>query len=431
MTQEFAEPSYRTLLGNRRILAVLAAVNIGRLASGMVPFGMIATFTSEHQLGWAGAAFAAFLVGAAVFGPHKGALVDRVGTSRLLVPMAVLFASVVTVAALLEQGADTALYPVALVLTVAAAGLAPPNSAVLRSVWTEIARNDAENKRMHSLDSVLEETTFVVTPLLTSGIWAVFGAHWAIIVGAFCALAGTLWFSRIIAGVGAEHVVRGSQAGSTPGSATSEGRQARGIRTVLLSRNGIAILCPMLALGVVMGALSVGYPAWTLRHSHVQLAGILMSLDSMGGIVAGILYGRLPEHRIRPWRRYFTCILILVLGTLLVAASTSLPVVMLGSLVVGASLTPMYVIAFVLVGPVFPKERHTLVNASIGSAYNLGSGCAALAVGAALGRWQLSTTLICVALVALVLGAGALLGQDLPASAREDDALQAVETPVL
>ena len=158
-----------------------------------------------------------------------------------------------------------------------------------------------------------------------------------------------------------------------------------------------------------------------------------MSLDSVGGILAGIIYGRLPDRQSHPWRRYFISVLILVFGATLVAVSVNLPLIMFASLVIGASLTPMYIIAFVLVGSLFPKERHTLVNASIGSAYNLGSGCAALAVGAVLGRWQLSTTLILVALVALVLGSVAFLGRDFAGltSGGEENVSQAVETPTL
>jgi MFS family permease len=420
-----AEPTYRTLLADRRVSTALAAVNIGRLASGLVPFGMIATFTSDHQLGWAGAAFAAFLIGSAVVGPLKGALIDKFGARRLLLPMAVSFAAVTAGAAVTARQQDAALYPVALILTAAAATLGPPNSAVLRTVWTEIARSEAENTRLHSLDSVIEEATFVVAPLLTSAIWVAVGAQWAVIVGGLSALAGTLWFSRILLTIGADQVVHGSKAAD---SSANQGRKERRISGVLLSRNGIAIVAPMVALGVVMGALSVGYPAWTLRHSHVQLAGVLMALDSVGGIAAGLIYGRLPDRTMQPWHRYFATVLILVAGAALVAVSTNLPTVMLASLIVGASLTPMYIIAFVLVGASFPNDRRTIVNSSITSAYNLGSGCAAVAVGAALGRWQLGPTLLVVGLVALALGTGALLGRR-PAEVAQDTATApAVET---
>ncbi|MCU7820432.1 MFS transporter [Kitasatospora sp. DSM 101779] len=408
MTEQPAPPTYRTLWGDRRVVCVITAVTLGRLAAGMVPFGMIALFTGRHQLGWAGAAFAAFLIGAALSGPAKGALIDRFGAHRLLLPMAAAFAATTSAAAVLALSDSVVLRPLALALTAASAALAPPNSAVLRTVWTEIARSDEENTRLHSLDSVVEEATFVVAPLLTSGIWLAVGAQWAVITGGLSALLGTLWFKRMIHSLGADRVLRGTPKRSGPAGGT-DGRGG-----VLLSRNGAALLVPMAALGIAMGALSVGYPAWTLAHGHVQLAGVLMALDSVGGIVAGLLYGRLPTRDARPWLRYFGAVLVLVAGLAVVAVSGGLAPVMLGSLLVGASLTPMYIIAYVLVGAGFPKDRHTTVNAGIGSAYNLGSGAAALAVGALLGGWRLTPTLLLVAAVALVLGAAALLGRTLP-----------------
>ncbi|WP_026179001.1 MFS transporter [Streptomyces hokutonensis] len=409
MAEQPAPPTFRALLTDKRVASAIAAVTIGRLAAGMVPFGMIALFTSKHELGWAGAAFAAFLIGAAVFGPYKGAFIDRFGAHRLLLPMALAFAVTASAAALTAQSGRIVLYPVALVLTAASAVLAPPNSAVLRTVWTEMARSDAENTRLHSLDSVVEEATFVVAPLLTSGIWLVVGAQWAVITGGLCALVGTVWFSRVIHLLGADRVVHGS-----PPAKAGPGVDKRSTVGILFSRNGMAVLAPMTALGLAMGALSVGYPAWALEHSHAQLAGVLMALDSVGGIVAGLIYGRLPDRQAQLWRRYFGATVILAAGVAVVALSTNLPVVMLGSLLVGASLTPMYIIAFVLVGAAFPKDRHTTVNASIGSAYNLGSGLSALAVGAALAEWQLTGTLLLAAALALLLGATALLGRTVP-----------------
>ncbi|WP_250032670.1 MFS transporter [Paractinoplanes maris] len=405
------EPTgFLSLLRDSRVAGIIGAVSIGRLAAGMVPFGMIAIYTSKNELGWAGGSFAAFLIGAAVAGPHKGALVDRFGARRMLVPMAVAFAVVATAAALLAQHGGVGAYAAALVLTASAAILAPPNSAVLRSVWTEVAGPDAgKNTRLHALDSVVEEATFVVAPLLTSGIWLVVGAQWAVIAGGLCALVGTVWFRGLIHRIGAHRVSTGSR---PPGD-----RPRQRTIGVLLSRNGAALLVPMIAVGLAMGALSVGYPAWALRHANAELAGVLVALDSVGGILAGIVYGHLSSRRPGPWVRYFTGILILCTGVLVVAVSQTIPVVVIGSFLVGAALTPMYIVAYTLVGAAFPDDRHTAVNAAIGSSYNLGSGVAALAAGAALGIWSLPATLIVVALATLALGAIALLGRSTSAPA--------------
>src|SRR5262249_35257961 len=141
-----------------------------------------------------------------VCGPYKGRMVDRIGAARLLIPMVIPFAAAASGAALLAHSDIVLLFPPALVLTTAAAVLAPPNSAVLRSTWTAIADNDAQNTRLHSLDSVVEEATFVVAPLLTSGIWLIIGPQWAVVIGAGCALTGTIWFRGSVHKLGADSV---------------------------------------------------------------------------------------------------------------------------------------------------------------------------------------------------------------------------------
>jgi MFS family permease len=405
-------PTYRQLIADRRISSVIAAVTIGRLAAGMVPFGMIAVFTAQEKLFWAGASSAAFLVSAAFAGPYKGRLVDRYGAARLVVPMAIAFAAIASLGGLLA--ASGAALP-ATILTAAAAVLAPPNSAILRSVWTAIAASDAENTKLHSLDSVVEEATFVVTPLLTSGIWFVVGPVWAVCTGAACALVGTLWFKTRAHALGADtSAMRGSRASSSPDHADHAADHAERPTepkvSVILSRNGLAILGPMLGLGIAFGALSVGFPAWALERGNPEFSGILLALGSVGGVLGGLVYGRLPANGARLWLRYFAATVILAAAVALVGTSTSIPSVVLASLLTGVSLTPMYIIAFLLVGIAFAKTRHTEVNASIASAYNLGSGVAALAVGAVILKLGIPTTLALVGAVVVVLGATAFGG---------------------
>jgi hypothetical protein len=153
-----------------------------------------------------------------------------------------------------------------------------------------LIRSDAENTRLHSLDSVVEEAAFVVAPLVTSGIWVAVGAYWAVIVGALAALVGTVWLRTLIHTIGTDRVLHGN-AGTARKPGAGDPRTVR----VLLSRNGTAVLVPMIALGLAMGTLSVGYPVWALERSHAELAGLLVALDSVGGIIAGLVYGRCED----------------------------------------------------------------------------------------------------------------------------------------
>jgi MFS family permease len=197
------------------MVGLLAAAMIGRLASGMVPFGAVAVFTTRGQPGYAGVAFAVFLVFAGVSGPWRGRLVDSHGAGRVLPILAALFAALVCAAAL------TAAVPVlSLAALAGSAILVPPSGATLRTVWTAIATAPDENRALHSLDSVLEEVTFVISPLLTSLFWAALSPVWALIAGAATAVAGValLLLAAVHAGEHVWHVFSPPAAGSDSSS---------------------------------------------------------------------------------------------------------------------------------------------------------------------------------------------------------------------
>jgi MFS family permease len=251
----------------------------------------------------------------------------------------------------------------------------------------------------------------VITPLLTSGIWFAVGPVWAVLTGAICALIGTVLFRRRAKILGVNSVAMHGSGGSEAADPAP--------RSAVLSRNGLAVLAPMLALGTVMGSLSVGFPAWALDRGFPEFSGVLMALGSVGGVMGGLVYGRLSTEGQNLWVRYCVATMIMVVATALVALSVNLPLVVFASLLTGVSLTPMFIIAFLLVGIGFSKERHTEVNASVSSAYNLGSGLAALGVGAVIVEWGVVKTLMIVAAAVAVLGFTPLLGVTVREGRRE------------
>lgn len=144
--------------------ALLAAAALARLAGGMVPFGAVALFSQRHDFGAAGAALAASLIATSLTAPQRGRLVDRFSPRTVLPLMALGFAAAVCLAALAAGGHAPIALPVTLLAL--ASALAPPTTAVLRTIWSVIATDDREASAFHALDSVLEEITFTVSPLL-------------------------------------------------------------------------------------------------------------------------------------------------------------------------------------------------------------------------------------------------------------------------
>ncbi|MDH6589864.1 putative MFS family arabinose efflux permease [Streptomyces sp. SAI-133] len=76
-----------------------------------------------------------------------------------------------------------------------------------------------------------------------------------------------------------------------------------------------------------------------------------------------------------------------MIGTISLAALSASPLTILAAFCVGLPLTPIFVIAYLLVDERIDSSRHAEANAWLGSGYNLGS-----AAGAALGGQLLALT---------------------------------------
>lgn len=172
--------SYAKVLGTRRVKPLIAAGVVGRLAYGVVPFAIVVAFAERHGFGVAGIASAVLMTGIALLGPWRGRQIDRYGTNAVL-----LFATVWVVAlGLLAAFLGHLPWPVSLVLIAVAGALAPPVSPVLRTSWSRLLPDKQQLQRIHALDSVIEETTFVVAPLLTTTMLTLTSARWALVLGA-------------------------------------------------------------------------------------------------------------------------------------------------------------------------------------------------------------------------------------------------------
>ncbi|WP_079049410.1 MFS transporter [Streptomyces torulosus] len=115
-------------------------------------------------------------------------------------------------------------------------------------------------------------------------------------------------------------------------------------------------------------------------------SGYSFAAFSLGGVVGGLAYGR------KKWAaslriRYAAATTGLVVGAFSLAALSASPLTILAAFCVGLPLTPIFVIAYLLVDERIDASRHAEANAWLGSGYNLAS-----AAGAALGGQLLALT---------------------------------------
>ncbi|MDA5147329.1 MFS transporter [Streptomyces sp. AD681] len=381
------KPSYRATLAIPHAKGALALGVLSRLPSGLLPFAVLISFTQHYGIGIAGLASGALLLAIAVPGPARARWCTNRGPAGLLL---MALASVLLFSA---AGATIGMkhWQIPVAVTAAAGALFPPLSPGLRAVWSKLMPDKQHLQSAHALDSTVEELTFVLTPLLGSAAMALMDARWVLACGAVLLLPAATGLSAVLRRLPADE-----DSGQTQWQSPSRHR------SLIRTRDGQGITVPVIALGLCGGGLTVIIPAATVNFGDVISSGYSFAAFSLGGAVGGLAYGR--REWTAPLRaRYAAATATLAAGALLLAALATSPLTILAVFCVGLPMTPIFVIAYLLVDERIDSPRHTEANAWLGSGYNLGS-----ASGAALGGQLLQLTgprLVAVVLAAVAAAA--------------------------
>ena len=352
--------SYRSFLTAPGAPRLLASGILARLPLGISSLAILLLFR-EHSgsFGLAGVAVGAYSLSSAAAAPVQGALVDRLGPSRVLLPCAVgqagLFVAVVQAAH--EGVAAAALVPVA-----AAAGvLLPPVSACARSLWPRLDTGQAGLEAAYAVDAITQEVIWISGPLLVALMVRLESPAAALLLSASLTVAGTALFAS-------SPLTRGAPRGGTRRSRA--GPLASGPLRVLL---GSIVLT-----GLSWGAISVGLTAVGVHAGSRQSAGVLLALLGVGSVLGGLGYGARGWGR--PYgSRYRALFLLLAACVAPLVAIHSLPAAYVLALLAGFCWAPLLSCQYTLVGRAAPAGSVTEAFTWMVAAFAVG-----VAVGSAL-----------------------------------------------
>ncbi|NEA68535.1 MFS transporter [Streptomyces sp. SID12488] len=332
---------------------------------------MLVSFTQHYGIGIAGLASAALMLAIALPGPARARWCSSRGPAMVLLmalSSLVMFAAAVAAISLSR-------WQVPLALTAAAGALFPPLTPSLRAAWSRLMPDKQHLQSIHALDSTVEELTFVVAPLLGTAAMALTDARWVLVSSAFLLVPAALGLTGVLRALPDVEV-----------AAASSSEAGARHRSIIRTRDGQGITMPVIVLGLCGGGLTVIIPAAAAGHGNVISSGYSFAAFSLGGLVGGLAYGR------GKWKASLRthCTAAtggLVAGALLLAALSQTPLTILAVFCIGLPMTPIFVIAYLLVDERIDPSRHAEANAWLGSGYNLGS-----AAGSALGGQLLALT---------------------------------------
>ncbi|MDI6099571.1 MFS transporter [Actinoplanes sp. NEAU-A12] len=360
MSRAVGAESYRAVLMLPFALRTFVPAIVGRLAYGLFPLATLFTIQqATDSYTTAGLAAAGFGVTAVTL-PAKARLAERYSQSVVLPPLALVCAAALLCATVLSD-------PVMLIALISVAGLAaPPLGSVMRSNWRRLTAGTSLKPRAYGLDSVVEETLYLIGPLIAGLLVAVGPARWALALTAALLLAGTL---GMVAGPPARHrepAPAGSRTLVDPGPLRSPG--LRGLLAVILA---------------VGAGSSVAYTCLAVtaqEHGNPGAAGLLEASLAVGSVAGGLLWARRAHGR-RHRRQLAALTGVLAAG--LTAASAAPGLVTLGLVlcVTGTALAPVYVVAYLAADDLAGEGSATEAGTWVNVATNAGSAAGAALAG--------------------------------------------------
>ena len=373
--------TYRELFQAKGTKGFALAGLLARLPLPMTGIGIITMLSQiTGSYGLAGAVAATFVLTYALISPQISRWVDRHSQRRVLPAAAGI--SVRGILLLLACSywrlAEWALFTGA-----ALAGFMPSMSAMVRARWTAIYRGKAQLQTAYSLETVLDEVTFIAGPPISVGLSV-----------AVLPQAGPLAAAVLPLVV---------QVGTEP-SVETEAATGQGSSSVFRVADVRLLTLLMAAMGVIVGTVDIVSLAFAEQMGMPAAASGVLSCYAIGSCVAGLVFGALkldtPLHRL------------LLLGGLATAATT-LPLLLAGSivglagavLIAGLFFAPTMIVAMSLVERIVPESKLTEGMTWLLAGLNVGVAGGAAASGQVVDAWGAKAGFN----VALAAGAAVLL----------------------
>ncbi|TKA10720.1 MFS transporter [Actinacidiphila oryziradicis] len=359
--------SYRAVLALPRARGLFAAAMLARLSYGMLSLPLLLSLrqgTGSYAV--AGTATGLFGLAAALLGPFRARLVEGRHAALMILSVCytLLLASVAAGCALRIPALPT------VGLAVLAGMFPPPVGPLMRTLWGELTVDEEQRQRALSLDTAAESTVFALGPVFGAFLITFSAAPMALGVCAVLVITG---FSAFAAALGRSPAGAHRAAARTPIPRTALGPlRAAGFVPLLLVVLGTGCALSLDEIAVVA--------AW-----GAGVAGPVMALFSVGGVLGGLAYGR-RQWRATPGRRLLALAAFSSGCYALPALLYAVPGAGVALLLAGACTDALLITSYLLVDTLVPGGSRTEAGAWVNTAYNLGTALGAGGAGLLIDR---------------------------------------------
>jgi MFS family permease len=382
--------SIRALMAGPQVQRTFGFALLGRLTYGVLPLCFLFTVRDASGSFTVAAASSATLGFATLAMPVQARLVDRHGQRRVLSAYALCYSLLLVTGAVLAQQTSAVAVWLGLSFLIGLSG--PALGPAMRAQWREIAPEGPQRRRAYSLDSVGEESLYLVGPVVAGAILAVGPAWVGLLVGAGLVLCGTTALAV------SPYRPQPGRAGVPATSGAADRRPDRLLRPLL------GLLGSLSLFGASTAAVFVGIAALADRAGSPATAGVIEAALAVGAVVGGLLWARFGAAG--PAGPSFVVLLGCLACVQALTAGVTTHLVVVGAvLAVGGLVTsPVYVVAFSTADALVPADRRTEASTWVTVGANTG-----MSTGTAVAGFTVTLSHSAPFLLAAALSVGAAL----------------------
>lgn len=369
---------FHEVLARPGALRFSAAGFVGRMPMSMFGLGtvlLIASVTGRYGL--AGIVAGAGSVGYALCAPQAARLADRFGQRRVLPPLALFFAAA-TMALI-----GCAEFRAPLWTMVATGGLAgasmPSLGSMVRARWSALLGDSPLLHTAFSLESVLDETIFVIGPAVVTLLATEVNPASGVAAALAACVTGTLLLAAQRRTEPAAVVMR-----PRPPGVPRTGQPRLPQPAARISRvpaPGLITLAPVyLCLGAMFATIDLSTVDFCASRGHKPLAGFILGAYALGSAAGGLIYGSRTWHA-PVHRRFAVTLCAVTAGTATFWAVPGLAVLAVVAFCSGLGISPTFITGFSVVERQAPAGRRTEGMAWLTSAISVGVAAGSAVAG--------------------------------------------------
>ncbi|MFM1796642.1 MAG: hypothetical protein RL733_423 [Actinomycetota bacterium] len=309
----------------------------------------------------AGVASSFYTLCGAIVGPRIGRLADRLGTRVVLLPITAINA----VSILGVVFFSTRSVPLLLIFSALSGATMPSFGSYTRTRWSRTIKDKRELGVALSLESVLDETAFVVGPALAGFLFSLYGSNSPLVAG--------IVFT-VIGGVGLaitsfDHAKNGDEMTEHGG--------------LLKIKYVKSLLASLVALGLLFGSNFVVILAVAKESGRAAEGGLWVGLYPIGSTIAGLVYG-LIHWKSRNATRYSLALAFMTLSTTAILFFQNIDTIVYFIILSGIGIAPALIAANAHLKELVPlnrlNEAFSLLGASLSIGITLGSSLSGMLV---------------------------------------------------